>query len=296
MNDTTVAAPHVAAGAAAPAAIRARPLRAFLAVAVFEFVVTARSRWVTFAAAGFAAAAVAVSYFGLAAAGYAGFQGFERTAISLLSLAISFVPLLGLVLGLGAFAFREGSDLAFVLPGERAVVVWGKLTGLAASAAAATLVGLGAAGLAIAAYAGADGVGGYLWLVAGCVMLAAVFVTLGGLAGLLVRDQLQASGLAVATWIWLVILYELVLLGVLFLVPESSVRPLLVIGLFGSPVSLVRVLTLLAIGAEPVLGPGGALLLRWFGLPGTLLLLSGGLLAWILLPGVAASRAARRRE
>lgn len=271
-------------------------LAPFGAAAAFEFRVAARSRWITLSAAGFAAAAASLSYFGLSAAGYAGFQGFERTTISLLSLAIYFVPLLGLVLGLTAFVPRESSDLVFVLPPERAVVVAGKLTGLAASAAAATLVGLGAAGLVIASETGADGAAGYLWLVVACVLLAGAFVGLGAVAGLRVRDQLQASAVAIASWVWLVFLYELVLLGLLFVVPETSVRPLLVIGVFGSPVSLVRVLVLLAIGAEPVLGPAGVLFLRWFGPTGALAVTTAGLGAWVVAAWLAAGWAARRSD
>lgn len=300
MNETSVAtAPMPQEREQAREAPRARParrLRAFATVASFELRVAARSRWIVVSAAGFAAAALALSYFGLSAAGYAGFQGFERTAVSLLSLALYLVPLLGLVLGLSAFASRDGSDLAFVLPRDRAVVVLGKLTGLAASASAATLIGLGAAGLAIASQTGAEGVAGYLWLIGSSLVLGAAFVGLGALSGLLVSDHLQASGLAVGLWLWLVFLYELVLLGLLFLVPESSVRPLLVLGVFGSPISVVRVLVLLAIGAEPVLGPAGALLLRWFGATGTLALLTAGLTAWVAGPWAAAAWVAGRRE
>lgn len=300
MTETGVATPP-AACEAGRVAVEVRAARggrtgAFVSVAAFEFRLAARSRWILASAGGFVIAAIALSYFGLSAAGYSGFQGFERTAISLLSLSIYLAPLVGLVLGLGAFAWREGADLAFVLPDDRPLVIVGKLTGLTGALAAGTCLGLGAAGLIIAAEAGADGVAGYLALVAVTLALGAAFVGIGSLSALLVRDHLQASGLAMGSWIWLVFLYELVVLGVLCLVPESSVRVLLVATLFGSPVSLARVLALFALGAEPALGPAGALLLRWFGPGGTVALLGAGLLLWVAGPWAGAAWLGRRGD
>jgi Cu-processing system permease protein len=284
------------AEAAQAASRSSRRLGAWAAAALFELRVTTRSRWVVAAAAAFAVAATSLSYFGLSAAGYAGFQGFERTATSLLSLILYLAPLLGLVLGLSAFASSDTSDLAFLLPSERMPLVLGRLCGLSAAAGAAHLIGLGAAGLAIAAQTGPEGLAGYLGLIAACLALTAVFVGLGAAAGLAAGNQLQASGLAVGAWVWLVFLYEVVLLGVLLLVPETSVRPLLLTGVFGSPVSLARVLTLLAIGADPVLGPAGALLVGRFGYAGSMGLLTAGLAAWVAAAWLSAAWLARRRD
>ncbi len=281
---------------AGPAGSGARPARAFAAVALFEFRMAARSRWTIATAIAFAAVAVAISYFGLFGAGYLEFQGFERTAISLLSLVVSLGPLLGLVLGLGSFNGPEMLDLLFAQPPGRTPVVLGKLAGLTLTIAAAIGTGLGLAGLVIASQVGADGVAGYVALVLVSVALGAIFAGLAAVCGLAFRDRLQASGAAVGTWVWFVFLAELVVLGVLLLVPEVSVRPLLIAAVFFSPVTLGRVLVLIALGAQPVLGPSGALLVRTFGDTGAFVALGGGLLAWLAASWLGAALIARLRD
>ena len=292
----TIAEPARATLASVAVAHSARPFRAFVAVSLFEFRMAARSRWTIASALAFACIAVAISYFGLFGAGYLEFQGFERTAISLLSLVVVLAPLLGLVLGLGSFAGPEMLDLLFAQPPGRTAVVVGKLAGLTLTIGAAVATGLGLAGLVIASQVGADGIAGYIALVAVSVVLGGIFVGIAALCGLALRDRLQASGAAVGAWVWFVFLSEMVVLGVLFIVPEVSVRPLLIAAVFLSPVTLARVLVLLALGAQPVLGPSGALLLRTFGETGAFIALAAGLTAWLVVTWVAAAVIARLRD
>ena len=56
----------------------------------------------------FALMALAISLAGLAASGHLMVQGFTRTAVSLLSLALYLLPLVGLVLGAHAFGVEDG--------------------------------------------------------------------------------------------------------------------------------------------------------------------------------------------
>jgi Cu-processing system permease protein len=275
---------------------RGGPVRAFVAMALFEFRMAARSRWTAASAALFAGAAIAISYFGLFGAGYLEFQGFERTAVSLLSLVLYLAPLLGLVLGLGSFSHRDTLDLLFAQPAGRRSIIAGKLFGLTVTVVAASAVGLGAAGLFIASSAGASGIGGYLALVGVSIALGAVFVGIAAICSLGFHDRLQASGAAVAVWVWFVFLYELVLLGILLLVPDTSVRPLLLATIVCSPVMISRVLVLLAVGAHPLLGPSGALLVRTFGEPGAVILLVTALAAWVLLTWACVHVVARMKE
>jgi hypothetical protein len=102
--------------------------------------------------------------------------------------------------------------------------------------------------------------------------------------------------MAVAVWVWFVFLYELVLLGILMLVPETSVRPLLLAAILCSPVMISRVLVLLAVGAHPVLGPSGALLVRTFGPVGALIVLVAALATWVLLTWFGVQLVARVKE
>ncbi len=271
-------------------------VRPFVAMALFEFRMAARSRWTAASAAVFAGAAIAISYFGLFGAGYLEFQGFERTAVSLLSLVLYLAPLVGLVLGLGSFSHRDTLDLLFAQPAGRRPIVAGKLFGLTLTVVAACATGLGVAGLFIASSAGASGIGGYVALVGVSIALGAIFVGIAAICGFGFHDRLQASGGAVAVWVWFVFLYELVLLGILLVVPDISVRPLLLATIFCSPVMISRVLVLLAVGAHPLLGPSGALLVRSFGQTGAAMVLVAALVAWVLLTWACVHLTARVKD
>jgi len=273
-------------------------LRTLRIIAAQELKVSVRNKWTLGFALLFAALALAISYFGLVTEAVVGFQGFTRTTASLLNLVLYLVPLISLTMGALSFTGEKGaSELLYSQPVARSEILAGKLVGLFLSIGAATLFGFGAAGLLIAVQVGIDGLGRYLAFVGVALLLAAAFLTIGALVAILAGGRAKGLGFALFLWFFFVLFYDLLVVGVTFLLPEHTANQFIFVSLFGNPVDLARVASLIAINDPAVFGYAGAALVKFLGgaaLADTVLIL--GLLLWVLLPFVLSGGALNRRD
>ncbi len=268
-----------------------------LLIAREEFRVNARNRWIVAFGWIFALLTLAISYFGMVTAAQVGFQGFTRTTASLLNLVLYLVPMVALVMGVLSFSAEGGSELLLAQPVTRTQVLVGKLTGVYATLVVSLLFGFGASGLVIALQAGSEGIGPYLLFVAYTLLLALVFVVLGSLASVAAGNRARAIGAALGMWFFFVIFYDLAVIGAGFLFREHIANLIIFLSLFGNPVDLARVASLISLGGPAIFGAAGAALLKFLG--GTITSMAAliaGLLAWTGLSFVAASMILRRRD
>ena len=224
--------------------------------------------------------------FGLVTAGTIGFQSFARTSASLLNLVLYVVPLLALTMGTLSFTSDKSlNELLFAQPITRMEILLGKMLGLFASILTATLIGFGAGGLVIAAKAGSAGALRYPLFVAFALLLALVFLSLSSLVAALCRRQAKAFGVALFIWFFYVLFYDLLVIGVTFLLKERSDNNFIFASLFGNPVYLVRVASLIVLDGKEVFGPAGASLLRFLGGEAASMgLLVVVLIMWVVIP------------
>jgi Cu-processing system permease protein len=230
--------------------------------------------------------ALAISYFGLITAGTLGFQGFVRTSASLLNLVLYVVPLLALIMGNLSFTSeKSASELLFAQPVTRSEILIGKLAGLFISITLAMLIGFGLAGVIIASQVGAGGSIRYPLLVVFSLLLVMVFLSLGALVAMLCHRQAKAFGIALFLWFFFVLFYDLLVIGVTFLVKERTANLLIFASLFGNPVDMVRVASLIVLDGKEVFGTAGASLLRFLGgEKSSLVSLLIGLALWVGVP------------
>jgi Cu-processing system permease protein len=271
---------------------------AIATIARQELLVNVRSRWTLIFAAAFGSLVLAISYFGLITAATVGFQGFARTCASLLNLVLYVIPLLALVMGTLSFNDEKGSnELLFSQPVSRMEILLGKLGGLFASIAAATLLGFGVAGIVIAAKTGSESAFSYPLFVALALFLALIFLSVAVLLSAVCRGKANAFGLSLFVWFFFVILYDLLVMGGTFLLKERSANTFIFLSLFGNPVDMIRVAGLMLLDGKEVFGAAGALLLRFLGGEGsaTLLLLLG-LTGWVVLPVLISVSLLKRRD
>jgi Cu-processing system permease protein len=263
-----------------------------------EFLIATRARWIAVFSAVFSVLALAIAYFGTATAGVAGVQGFERTTASLLNLVLYLVPLLGLMLGTLALSRdRAGNELLFSQPVRRQDVLYGRVIGTFCGAAVAMLVGFGVAGIVVLWEIGAEGFSRFGGVVVLSLALAAVFVSLGALAGVICTSRTRAFGLALCLWFFFVLFYDLLIIGLTFLLRERTANLMIFLSLFGNPVDLVRISTVLSIGDPSIFGAAGAVLLRFLGGPAlSQVALGFGIAAWFVAPMWVASRILRRLD
>jgi len=272
--------------------------RAIVTIARQELVVNIRNKWILTFAVAFAVLVLAISYFGLVTAGTVGFQGFTRTSASLLSLVLYVVPLIALTMGTLSFTSeRSVSELLFAQPVTRTEILLGKLAGLFASMVTSTLIGFGAGGLVIAARAGSEGAGRYPAFVGLSLLLALVFLSLSALVAFLFQRKARAFGVTLILWFFFVVFYDLLVIGGSLLFKERTANTLIFASLFGNPVDMVRVASLIVLDGKEIFGAAGGALVRFLGGDAaSLLLLLSGLLLWIVLPFLTSCHLLKRQD
>jgi Cu-processing system permease protein len=247
-----------------------------------------RNRWFLLYTGAFCLLALGMSWLSLAGAAGSGFAGLGRTAASLVHLVVLIVPLMGLTLGAGALAGeRERGSLILLLaqPVSRIEVIFGKFLGLAAAVLSSLLLGFGLALLVIASghreMAG-DQLGGFLTFLGLSALVALVSVSLGLCISTLASRSAVAGGVSLFTWLLLVLLGDLGLMGT-SLVLRLDARHLLWSALI-NPLQEFKVAAILALrGGLEVLGPAGLYASRTYG-DALLPMLVTLLVLWVAAP------------
>lgn len=276
-----------------------RQIRPMLAIARRELMEAVRSRWLVLAGGLFGLLALALSVMGMRSVGVAGFGGFSRTAIGLLNLVLYLVPLMALLLAINSMAAeREEGPLEVLLaqPITRRTVVFGKFAGLAAAIGAALCGGFGVAGLAIGMLGGAADAGGYALLVLRAIGLGLAFLSLGLWIASAASSRLRALTWGLLLWFTTVLLYDLLIVGLTAVLGGTSLRAVLGLLLAANPVDLMRVATLIHLGGADSFGLSAQALIGFLRGPAGSAVLSGALLAWIILPLLGAARTFTRRD
>jgi Cu-processing system permease protein len=270
---------------------------ATLIIAKQELAAALRGRMILAFGGLFATLAIGIALAGLGASGQLLVQGFTRTAVSLLTLALYLLPMLGLILGASAFGGDDGGvELLLAQPISRTEALAGRALGLAAALAVVSLGGFALAGVVVLVGAGAVGAGGFLLAAFGATLVGLVGLSIGVLIGIVVRRRGAAVGWALAAWVTAAVLFDLAAIAVLQVAGDGQPGPWLVTLLALNPIDGVRALALVGLGADVLLGPTGAALHRMLGPGGGALWVAGSLVMWLVVPSVAGAAVFRRRD
>jgi len=180
-----------------------------------------RNRWVLAITALLAMLALSLGFLGSAPTGTVKVDPLTVTVVSLSSLSIFLIPLIAMLLSYDAIVGEiDRGTMALLLsyPIARRQVMAGKFLGHLAILALATVAGYGIAGLALQlAHGGLDLAAWtpFALLIAASILLGASFLSLGYLISALVQERATAAGVAIGVWLFLVVIYDMVLLGVL---------------------------------------------------------------------------------
>lgn len=195
-------------------------MRAIRIIAAKEIRDGLRNRWIAATIVLLAALALALYFLGSAPTGTVKASALDISVVSLASLTVYLIPLIALMLSFEAFVgeFERGTMLLLLTyPVARWQVVAGKFIGHVAILAMAILVGYGSVAIMIAMTADGNTQGwqAYLAMMASSLLLGSIFIGLGYVVSVLVRERATAAGAAIGLWLVFVVLYDLVLLGVL---------------------------------------------------------------------------------
>lgn len=189
-----------------------------LTIARKEFGDRFRSGWVLGCIVVWLAAICLTSFFGLIQVGRIGFQGYERTVLSLLNLAQYLVPLLALLLAHDLIVGeREERTLGYLVANgvARGRIVAGKYLGVALALAVSLILGFAVAGAAVGYGAKDAAFGPFLRLAATSLVLGLVFAAFGLAISCLARSRVQSLVLSFLLWGGAVYAFDLVALGAL---------------------------------------------------------------------------------
>lgn len=273
-------------------------MRTIVIVAAKEIQEGLRNRWVLATTLLLAALALSLTFLGSAPTGNVGVGALDVVVVSLSSLSIFLLPLIALLISHDAVVGEmERGTMILLLsyPIGRGQVILGKFVGHVLILAFATLIGYGAAGVALSLTGAATLTAS--WLAFGAmlgtsVMLGAVFVAIGYLISSLVRDRGTAAGLSIGVWLVMVLVFDMALLGLLVvdqgrIISGATLNALL----FFNPTDIYRLTNLTGFNVSQFSGMAGLAGTTQPGLPALLL----GLGAWIVVPlGLSMLSFARR--
>lgn len=274
-------------------------MNAIRILAVNEYLDGLRNRWVAAAIILLGGTALALLLVGSAPTGTVRAGALDVSVVSLTSLSVYLLPLIALLLAFDALVgeFERGTMLLLLTyPVARWQVVMGKFFGHMMILLTAVTVGYGGAAVltVLLTDSGTAGWQAYLTMMASSLLLGAVFVALGYLVSVVVRERTTAAGAAVVLWLIFVVLYDLALLGVLLADHEQKMGQ----GLFSalmlaSPADTYRILNLTAFDSVgQAAGIAGVAARSGFGVP----LLLGLMTMWVAVPLATTMALFHRRE
>jgi len=258
-----------------------------------------RNRWIAAAIIVLGGLALALSLLGSAPTGSIKASTLDISVISLASLSVYLIPLIALMLSFDALVgeFERGTMmLLLTYPVTRWQVIIGKFLGHVMILFIAILAGYGGAVLIMTILTGSslDGWQAYAIMMLSSLALGAVFIALGYLVSVLVKERATAAGTAIGLWLVFVVLYDLLLFAVLLIDKDQVINQQLFAALMLiSPTDTYRILNLSMFdGVSQAAGIAGVA--SEAGMSGTLL--SSVLMLWIITPLVATLLVFQRRE
>lgn len=258
-----------------------------------------RNRWIAAAIVLLAALALVLSLMGSAPTGSVKVSALDITVINLASLSVYLIPLIALMLSFDALVgeFERGTMLLLLTyPVTRWQVIMGKFVGHVLILFIAIFAGYGSAFFFMVIMGGGsiEGWQAYFLMMASSLLLGAVFVALGYLVSVLVKERATAIGSAIGLWLIFVVLYDLLLFGAL-LVDEQQVigQKLFSMLMLMSPTDSYRILNLSMFeGTSQSAGIAG--IASKAGMSGALLL--SVMLLWVVIPLITTLFVFHRRE
>lgn len=214
-----------------------------------------------------------------------------QALISLTQVVLALVPLLTLIFTVIYFYNQyEFTVLLAVQPLHRRSIVFAQLLAVTIAKLVAFLFGVG---MPVLVYCPSGA--GWTLLLTGAA-LTAVFSAIGGLVAVKNRDRARGVGIGLVIWVLMVLVYDAVLLWIMFSFSDRPIEPVIVPLAALNPIDLARILVMLKIDLAALLGYTGAVYQQFFGTAGGMLAAFAALLLWVLLPGFRAVRAFARKD
>jgi Cu-processing system permease protein len=124
---------------------------------------------------------------------------------------------------------------------------------------------------------------GAMMVVMGC-MISLVFTAIAFCCSMFTRDKAKGIGASILLWLWLTLLFDGLILFLLFQFSDYPIEKISVVVTALNPVDLARIMILLQLDVSAMMGYTGAIFKNFFGTSLGLVLTCLILVMWILIP------------
>jgi len=183
-----------------------------------------------------------------------------KGVLSLMNLSLIFIPLVSIIFStIYVYNSSEFLELLVAQPLKRKMLWLSIFTGLTLSLSVAFLVGIGIPVLLFE-----PSLTGLMLICTG-LFLSVIFTAIALFASVRTRDKAKGIGLSVLIWFFFTLIYDSLVLLVLFQFSEYPLeKPMIVMSML-NPVDLSRILMLLKLDISALMGYTGAVFHEFFG-------------------------------
>lgn len=214
-----------------------------------------------------------------------------KSLISLLTLNLLLVPLVSILFStIYIYNSSEFIELLLGQPLRRKSLWMGVVLSLAIALCLAFLIGCGLPILIFAATST-----GVTMILTG-LFITLIFVSLAALASMYIKDKTKGIGAALLIWLYFTLLYDGLILFLLFQLLDYPLENLIVGLSILNPIDLVRIVTLLQMDVSALMGATSAVFRQSFtGIAGTVVSFSV-LLLWAGVPFLVSLKKFRKKD
>lgn len=211
--------------------------------------------------------------------------------LTILNIILLTVPLVSVLFStIYIYNSSEFIELLASHPVKRSMIWKALFAGLSSSLTIAFLLG---AGIPILLFA--DAATGLMMLIGG-IFISVIFVSIAFLSAILCRDKAKGIGVSVLLWLYFALLFDGLVLFLLFQFSDYPIEKPVVLLSALSPVDLCRILILLQMDVSAMMGYTGAIFKQFFGTTAGLFLSFVLLALWAIVPFYISLRKFRKRN
>ncbi len=186
-------------------------------IAKKEFMDNIRSKWIIVLTIIFVILIIIFSYVA-GAAGEDVFGNMEASAMGLMVVSSTLIPLIAIILGFSTISGEAESGALYVVlsyPVRRIEVLLGKLLGLGSVIIVSIFIGFGFGGVVIAATSGGESWAGFIGFILLSIFLGWIFLSLSICVSSYCKRRITSIGGGIVLWFWGMI-YGTVIMAVLY--------------------------------------------------------------------------------
>lgn len=214
----------------------------------------------------------------------------SKTIVSLMNITLILTPLIGTIFGvMYYYNSREFIELLLAQPIRRKTIFLGMLVGMSLSLSLSLLLGMGLPFVFYGIFF-SDHLMSLVVLLLSGIFLTFIFTGISFYIALINENRLKGFGVAILVWLFMVFIYDGILLLLLVLFQEYPLEKLAITMSMFNPIDLCRILIMLDLDISALMGYTGAVFNKFFGNNTGMIISLAALTVWVIVPVVLVVR------